>query len=64
MVGSGLLFHGKKFVLSEFFPFLQRFLSSADSALLITFANNLNPDQDLKNVSANLDPNHLRVFMK
>ena len=37
---------------------LNSFLSSGDFCrLLITFANNLNPNQDRQNVGSDLDPN-------
>ena len=40
--------------------FFNSFLASDGFCfLLITFANNLNPDQDWQNVGPDLDPNHL-----
>ena len=40
------------------------FLASGDFChLLITFVNNLGPDQDQENVGPDLDPNHFDILM-
>ena len=41
---------------------INSFLASSDfCCLLITFANSLDPDQDLQNVGQDHDPNHLTL---
>ena len=45
-------------------PGVNSFLASSDlSYLLITFANNLDPDQDRHSVGPDLDPNSLKQHL-